>query len=58
MLVLTSRLLEVQSFLLKGEPKQRALTPQLAAGLASELKIDNIPYGRRFPVAYCEELQS
>ena len=28
-----------------------------AAGLASELKIDAIPYGRRFPVACCGELQ-
>ncbi len=39
------------------EPKQRAHSPPkvrrggLAAGLASELKIDAIPYGRRFPVA-------
>ncbi len=28
------------------EPKQRVLTPLLAAGLASELKTDTIPYGR------------
>ena len=32
------------------EPKQRTRPPQLAAGLASELKTDFIPYGRRFPV--------
>jgi len=39
------------------EPKQRAHSPLLAAGLASELKTDIIPYGRRFPVACCGELQ-
>jgi hypothetical protein len=39
------------------EPKQRAHSPLLAAGLASELKIDTIPYGRRFPVACCGDLQ-
>jgi len=39
------------------EPKQRAQSPLLAAGLASELKIDAIPCGRRFPVACCGELQ-
>jgi hypothetical protein len=47
------------------EPKQRAHSPPkvppismaggFAAGLASELKIEDIPYGRRFPVAYCGE---
>ena len=31
------------------EPKQRAHSPLLAAGLASKLKTDYIPYGRRFP---------
>jgi len=30
------------------EPKQRAHSPLLAAGLASKLKTDYIPYGRRF----------
>jgi len=40
------------------EPKQRAHSSLLAAGLASELKIDAIPYGRRFPVACCGELQT
>ena len=39
------------------EPKQRALTSLLAAGVASKLKTDYIPYGRRFPVACCGELQ-
>ncbi len=33
------------------EPKQRALTPPLVAGLAGESEIDYKPYGRRFPVA-------
>ncbi|MDP2862866.1 MAG: hypothetical protein Q8N95_08750, partial [Desulfobacterales bacterium] len=42
----------------KLEPKQRALSLLLAAGLASELKTDTIPYGRRFPVACCGDLQS
>ena len=46
------------SFGIPFEPKQRAHSPLLAAGLASELKIDAIPYGRRFPVACCGELQS
>jgi len=32
------------------EPKQRAHSPLLAAGLASKLKTDYIPCGRRFPV--------
>jgi len=36
---------------LQFEPKQRPNFSLLAAGLASELKIDAIPYGRRFPVA-------
>jgi len=40
------------------EPKQRAHSSLLAAGLASKLKIDTIPYGRRFPVVCCVELQS
>ncbi len=40
------------------EPKQRAHSPLLATGLASELKIDAIPYGRRFSVACCGDLQS
>jgi len=31
------------------ELQQRSLTPQLAAGLASEYKINRIPYSRRFP---------
>ncbi len=31
------------------EPKQLAHSPLLAAGLASKLKTDYIPYGRRFP---------
>ncbi len=35
----------------KVEPKQRAHSPLLLAGLASELKTDTIPYGRRFPAA-------
>jgi hypothetical protein len=35
------------------EPIKRALTPQLAAGLASVYKISIIPYGRRFPAACC-----
>jgi hypothetical protein len=39
------------------EPKQRAHSTLLAAGLASELTIDTIPYGRRFPVACRGELQ-
>jgi len=39
------------------EPKQRAHSSLLAAGSASKLKIDAIPYGRRFPVACCGELQ-
>ncbi len=30
------------------EPQQRAHSPWLAARLASESKIDRIPYGRRF----------
>ena len=37
------------------EPQQRAHSPWLAAGLASESKIDRIPYGRRFLAACCEE---
>jgi len=32
------------------EPKQRAHSPLLGAELASKLKTDYIPYGRRFPV--------
>jgi hypothetical protein len=32
------------------EPKQLAHSPLLAAGLASKLKTDYIPYGRRLPV--------
>ncbi len=39
------------------EPKQRAHSPLLATGNASELKTDAIPYGRRFPVVCCGELQ-
>ncbi|MDP3284348.1 MAG: SPASM domain-containing protein [Desulfobacterales bacterium] len=39
------------------EPKQRAHSPLLLAGLASELKTDTIPYGRRFPAAFGGELQ-
>ena len=39
------------------EPKQRAHFSLLAAGLASELTIDAIPYGRRFPVACSGKLQ-
>ncbi|MBU1183087.1 MAG: four helix bundle protein [Proteobacteria bacterium] len=31
------------------EPKQRAHSSLLAAGLVSELKTDNSPHGRRFP---------
>ena len=53
-----------QSFL-EVEPKQRAHSPQLAAGLASELKTATIPYGRcealpqgrTFPAACGGELQ-
>ena len=32
-----------------AEPQQRALTPSLAAGLASGLEIDDDPYGEPFP---------
>ncbi len=39
------------------EPKQRAHSPLLAAGLASELKTDTIPCGRRFLAACSGELQ-
>ena len=39
------------------EPQQRAHSPWLAAGLASESKLDRIPYGRRFPAACGGELQ-
>jgi len=39
------------------EPQQRAHSPWLAAGLASESKLERIPYGRRFLVACCEVLQ-
>jgi hypothetical protein len=34
------------------EPRKRAHSPQLAAGLASVYKMSNIPYGRRFPADY------
>jgi exonuclease V gamma subunit len=40
----------------KIEPQQRAHSPQLAAGLASESKNGKLPYGRRFPAASCGEL--
>ncbi len=48
------------------EPQKRAHSPWLAAGLASESKLDRIPYGRcealphgrTFLVACCEVLQS
>ena len=40
------------------EPKQRAHSPLLVAGLASELKTDTIPCGRRFPAACGGELQT
>jgi len=40
------------------EPKQRALLPQFAAGVASETKISKIPYGGRFFAADSGELQS
>jgi hypothetical protein len=48
------------------EPQKRSLTPWLATGLASESKLDRIPYGRcealpngrTFPVACGGELQS
>ena len=39
------------------EPQKRVYSPRLATGLASESKIDSIPYGRRFPVACGGELQ-
>ena len=39
------------------EAQQRAHSPWLAAGLASEFKIDRMPYGRRFLAACCEVLQ-
>jgi hypothetical protein len=39
------------------EPKQRAHSPLIVAGLASELKTDIIPYGRRFPVVCDGDLQ-
>jgi len=39
------------------ELQQRALTSQLAGGLASEYKINRIPYSRRFPAACCREFQ-
>ena len=39
------------------EPQKRALTTQLAAGLASESENSKLPYGRRFPAASCGELQ-
>ena len=47
------------------EPQQRAHSPWVlpfgsashAAGLASESKLDRIPYGRRFPAACGGELQ-
>jgi hypothetical protein len=42
---------------LRLEPKQRALTPQLAAGLASESKIKaEFLNGGRFPAACCRVL--
>ncbi len=40
------------------EPKQRAHSPLLAAGLASELKTDSIPYGRRLSAACSGNLQT
>jgi len=39
------------------EPKQRVHSPLLATGLASKLKTDAIPCGRRFFVACCGALQ-
>ena len=33
------------------EPQKRARSPKLTAGLASESKNDQLPYGRRFPAA-------
>ena len=39
------------------EPQKRAHSPQLAAGLASESENSKLPYGRRFPAAWCGELQ-
>ena len=42
---------------LKPEPQKRAHSPQLDAGLASESKLDRIPYGRRSIAACCEVLQ-
>ncbi len=42
---------------LSFEPQQRAHSPRLAVGLASESKIDRIPYGRRFSAVCGGELQ-
>jgi hypothetical protein len=39
------------------EPRKRAQSPPLAAGLASESLYDRMPYGRSFPAACCRELQ-
>lgn len=44
--------------LLYFEPQERAHSPKLAAGLASESENSKLPYGRRFPEACCGELQS
>ncbi|MFH1074217.1 MAG: tetraacyldisaccharide 4'-kinase, partial [Candidatus Firestonebacteria bacterium] len=41
----------------RGEPKQRAHSQMLVAGLVSEFKTDSIPCGRRFPAACGGKLQ-
>jgi tetratricopeptide (TPR) repeat protein len=51
----------LRRFDVRAELQQRAHSPQLAAGLASESKNDGIPYSRRFPVPLqrdCRDLQS
>jgi hypothetical protein len=40
------------------EPRKRAHSPQLAAGLASVSENGKLPYGRRFPAACCRDLRS
>ena len=59
--------IQAEELKLNFEPKQRAhsqpkvppisVAGGLAAGLASELKTDSIPYGRRFPAACGGKLQ-